>query len=330
MQFHQLQRRDFITLLGGAAAAWPLAAHAQRPALPVIGFLHSGSPTEWTHLVAAFNQGLNEGGFADGRNVTIEFQWANFQNDHLPALAADLVRRRVAVIAAAGGPASALAAKAATTTIPIVFSAGNDPIEDGLVTSLNRPDANVTGVAIMSNLLGAKRLELLHELVPPTAEVALLHNPTSSEREPLIVQAAANKLGRQLRILNVSNDRELDAALATILEQRIGGLLVEGEAFFTSRREQLILFTTRYAIPTVFAFREFTAAGGLMSYGASLSAAYRLMASYVARILKGEKPADLPVQQSTTLETVVNLKAARTLGLTVPPAILLRADEVIE
>jgi len=324
-----LRRRAFITLLGGAAT-WPLAARAQQPAMPVIGFLHTGSPAEWTHLVAAFNQGLNEGGFVDGRNVTIEFQWANFQNDRLPALAADLVRRRVAVIATAGSPSSALAAKAATTAIPIVFSAGNDPIEDGLVTSLNRPDANVTGVAIMSNLLGAKRLELLHELVPPTEEVALLHNPTSSEREPNIVQAAAEKLGRQLRVLNVSNDRELDAAFTIIREQRIGGLLVEGEAFFTSRREQLILFTTRHAIPTVYAFRELTAAGGLMSYGASLSAAYRLMASYVAHILRGAKPADLPVQQPTTLETVVNLKAAKALGITIPTGILLRADEVIE
>jgi putative ABC transport system substrate-binding protein len=325
-----VRRREFIWLLGGTAIAWPLAARAQQAAVPVIGFLHSGSPTEWTHLVAAFNQGLNEGGFVDGRNVTIEFQWANFQNDRLLALAADLVRHRVAVIATAGGPASALAAKAATTTIPIVFSAGNDPIEDGLVTSLNRPDVNVTGVAIMSNLLGAKRLELLHELVRPTAEVALLHNPTSSEREPNIVQAAAEKLGRQLRILNVSNDRELDAAFATILEQRIGGLLVEGEAFFTSRREQLILFMTRYAIPTVFAFRELTAAGGLMSYGASLSAAYRLMASYVARILKGAKPAELPVQQATKVELIINLKTAQALGLTVPLSLLGRADEVIE
>jgi putative tryptophan/tyrosine transport system substrate-binding protein len=214
-----VKRREFIALLGGAAVAWPLAGRAQQPTMPVVGFLHSGSPTEWTHLVAAFNQGLNESGFAGGRNVTIEFQWANLQNNRLPALAADLVRRRVAVIATAGGPAAALAAKAATTTIPIVFTSGNDPIEVGLVTSLDRPDANVTGVAIMSNLLGAKRLELLHELVPPTAEVALLHNPTSSEREPNIVQAAAEKLGRQLRILNVSNDRELDAAFATILKQ---------------------------------------------------------------------------------------------------------------
>ncbi len=324
-----MKRREFIAGVG-SAAAWPVVAQAQQQRAPVIGFLHNGSPALWTHLVAAFDQGLKESGLEDGRNVTVEFRWANLQNDLLPTLATDLVRRRVAVIATAGGPAPALAAKAATTTIPIVFNGGMDPIADGLVTSLNRPDSNLTGVAIMSNLLGGKRLELLHELIPPTAKVGMLHNPTSSENELKIVQGAADKLGRQLLIINVSNDRELETAFATILEQHIGGLLIEGEAFLTSRRDQLILFTTRHAIPTVFAFREFPAAGGLMSYGASLSAAYRLEASYVARILKGAKPADLPVQQSATFETVLNLRAARTLGLTIPTSILLRADEVIE
>ena len=224
----------------------------------------------------------------------------------------------------------ALAAKAATTTIPIVFNMGSDPIDAGLVTSLARPEANLTGVSIWSNLLGAKRLELLHELVPTGAVVDMLVNPTGSEAEQQIVQIAADKLGRRLRIHNVSTDRELDVAFATILEQRPGGLLVQGDPFFTSRRAQLILFTTRHAIPTVFAWREFVTAGGLMSYGTSLSAAYRLAGGYVARILKGAKPGDLPVQQSTTFETVLNLKAAKALGLTIPTSILLRADEVIE
>jgi putative tryptophan/tyrosine transport system substrate-binding protein len=325
-----VKRREFIAGLG--ASTLPPAARAQQPAMPVIGFLHNGSSVEWTQLglVAAFNHGLNDGGFVDGRSVTIEYRWANLENDRLAELAADLVRRRVAVIATAGGPAPALAVKAATKTIPIVFNAGADPIQAGLVLSLNRPEANVTGVAILSNLLGAKRVELLHELVAATAEVVLLHNPTSSESEPKIVRSAAEKLGRRLRILNVSNDRELDAAFATVLEQRVGGLIVEGEAFMMSRREQLVLFTTRHAIPTVFGFREFVAAGGLMSYGASLSAAYRLEGGYVARILKGAKPGDLPVQQAAILETVVNLRAAKALGLTIPETLLATADEVIQ
>jgi len=326
-----MQRREFIALAGSAAAgvASPLA-RAQQPGTPVIGFLNNGSPAEWAHLVAAFNQGLTEGGFVEGRNVTIEYRWANLQNDRLPELAADLVRRRAAVIAVSGGLVPALAAKAATTTIPIVFNMGSDPIDAGLVTSLARPEANLTGVSIWSNLLGAKRLELLHELVPTGAVVDMLVNPTGSEAEQQIVQIAADKLGRRLRIHNVSTDRELDVAFATILEQRPGGLLVQGDPFFTSRRAQLILFTTRHAIPTVFAWREFVTAGGLMSYGTSLSAAYRLAGGYVARILKGAKPGDLPVQQSTTFETVLNLKAAKALGLTIPTSILLRADEVIE
>ncbi len=326
-----MRRREFIAGLG-SAAVWPLAALAQQQTMPVVGFLHNGASAEWTQLglVAAFNQGLNDGGFIDRRNVTIEYRWANLQNDRLPDLAADLVRRGVSVIATAGGPITALAAKAATTTIPIVFNAGADPVDDGLVTSLSRPEANVTGVAIMSNLLGAKRLELLHELVPPTAEIVLLHNPTGAEKEPRIVQTAANRLGRRLRVFNVSNDRDLDAAFELMLEQRVGELIVEGEAFMLSRRQQLVLFTTRYAIPTIFGFREFSAAGGLMSYGASFSAAYRLEGNYVARILKGDKPGDLPVQQSTQFETVVNLRAAKVLGLALPPSILIRADEVIE
>jgi ABC-type uncharacterized transport system substrate-binding protein len=326
----RMQRRSFLTLLGGAAAAWPLAARAQQPAMPVVGFLNSGSPAEWAHLVVAFKQGLNDAGFVEGRTVAIEYRWAMGQYDRLPELAADLVRRPVTVVAATGGSAAARAAKAATTTIPIVFVTGTDPVDDGLVTSLNRPDANLTGVSVFSSLLGAKRLELLHELVPATALVGSLANPTGAGNEPQIVQAAADKLGRQMRTINVSSDRELEAALVTILEQRMGGLLVQSDAFLTSRRDQLILFTTRHAIPTVFAWREFVSAGGLMSYGTSLSNSYRLAGGYVARILKGAKPADLPVQQSTTFETVLNLKAARTLGFAIPTSILLRADEVIE
>jgi putative tryptophan/tyrosine transport system substrate-binding protein len=324
-----MNRREFIAGLGGAAC--PTLAPAQSTT-PVIGFLHIGSAAEWGQLglVAAFNQGLSDSGFADGRNVAIEYRWADLRTDRLPELAADLVHRRVAVIATAGGPASAHAAKAATTSIPIVFNAGADPISDGLVTSLNRPGANVTGVAIMSNLLGAKRLELLHGLVTPTAEVVLLHNPTNTEREPEIVLSAARKLGRRARILNVSNERELDVVFETLLQQQVGGLIVEGEAFMLSHREQLVLFTTRHAIPTVFGFREFVRAGGLLSYGASLGAAYRLQSSYVGRILKGEKPGDLPVQQSTKVELVINLKAAKVLGITIPETLLATADEVIQ
>ena len=332
MTFDRMERREFITLLGGAAVACPLAAHAQQPALPVIGFLNSGSPADWTRLVAAFNQGLSETGYVEGRNVAIEYRWAHGQNDRLPELAAELVRRQVAVIAALGGTTPALAAKAATATIPIVFVSGNDPVESGLVTSLGRPDANLTGLSVFSSLLGAKRLELLHELVP-TAALAMLANQTtasSASSELQIVQAAADKIGRQVRILNVSTDRELDAAFAAILEQRIGGLLVLGEPFLSSRRDQLVLFTTRHAIPTVFAWRDFVTAGGLLSYGTNLRASYRLAGTYVGRILKGAKPGDLPVQQPTTFEFVLNLKAAKALGLTIPTSILLRADEVIE
>jgi putative ABC transport system substrate-binding protein len=329
MTFDRMRRREFITLLGGAAATWPLAARAQQRTLPVVGFLNSGWPAEWAQLVAAFNQGLTEAGYVEGRNVAIEYRWARGQNDRLPELATDLVRRRVAVIASMGGTTAALVAKAATATIPIVFVIGGDPIDDGLVTSLARPDANVTGFTVFSTLLGAKRLELLHELVP-TGVLAMLVNPTTVPFERQIVQAAADQIGRQVRMLNVSTDRELDAAFATIIEQRIGGFLVQGEPFLTSRRDQLVLFTTRQAIPSVFAWRVFVTSGGLLSYGTSLPASYRQAGTYVGRILKGAKPGDLPVQQPTTFETVLNIKAAKALGLTIPTTILLRATEVIE
>jgi putative tryptophan/tyrosine transport system substrate-binding protein len=325
-----IRRREFITLLGGAAAS-PRVVRAQQPALPVIGFLNSGSAAEWAHLVAAFKEGLNELGFVEGRNVTVEYRWAQGENERLPSLAADLVGRQVVVIVAFGPPA-ALAAKAATTAIPIVFMAGTDPIDLGLVTNFRRPTANVTGLNVFAEVLTPKRQELLHELVPAAPVVAMLVDPTAAQTRSELrnVQAAADRIGQQVRIFNASSDREIDAALATIVDQRIGGLIVQADQFFTIRRDQLVLLTTRHAIPTIFGWREFAVAGGLMSYGTSLRASYRQLAIYTGRILKGEKPADLPVQQATTFKTVVNLKAARALGVTIPTAILLRADEVIE
>jgi putative ABC transport system substrate-binding protein len=327
-----MRRREFITLLGGATVGWPLAARAQQPAIPVIGFLNPGSPTEWSHLVAAFKDGLANAGYVEGRNVAIEYRWGGDHYDGLPEMAADLVRRRVALIVTAGGPGTALAAKAATSSIPIVFVSGTDPVDTGLVSNLRRPDANLTGAHVLTTLLSAKRQELLHELVPSAAAVAMLANPSNAQTrfELSEVQVAADKIGQRVRILTASTDSEVDAAFATIVEQRIGGLLVQGDVFFTSRRDQLVLLTTRHAIPTIFAWREFVTAGGLMSYGASLRAGYRLAGTYAARILKGEKPADLPVQQAATVEFVINLKAAKALGLTFPLALLTRADEVIE
>jgi putative ABC transport system substrate-binding protein len=326
-----MRRRDFIPLLGGAAAAWPAAARAQQPAMPVVGFLNSGSAAEWAHLVAAFKEGLSEASYVEGKNVAVEYRWAQGENDRLPGLAADLVHRQVAVIAAFGPPAAA-AAKEATAKIPIIFSVGTDPIDLGLVTSFRRPTSNLTGINIFVDVLTPKRQELLHELVPAAPVVAMLVNPTSAQTQSELrgVQAAADRLRQQVRIFNVGSDREIDAAFATIIDQRIGGLLVQPDPLFTGRRDQLVLLTTRHAIPTVFGFREFAMAGGLMSYGTSLRAAYRHVGVYAGRIVKGEKPAGLPVQQATAFETVVNLKAAKALGVTIPTGILLRADEVIE
>jgi putative ABC transport system substrate-binding protein len=268
-----MNRRAFITLLGGAAAAWPLAARAQQLPMPVIGFLNSGSPAEWAPLVAAFKDGLNELGFVEGRNVAVEYRWAQGENERLPGLAADLVRREVAIIAAFGPPA-ALAAKAATATIPIVFSVGTDPIDLGLVTNFRRPTGNVTGLNVFAEVLTPKRQELLRELVPTAPLVAMLVNPTAAQTRPELrnVQFAADKIGQQVRIFNVNSDSEIDAAFATIVDQRIGGLLVQTDQFFNLRRDQLVLLTTRHAIPTVFGWREFVKAGGLMSYGTSLHA----------------------------------------------------------
>ena len=301
------------------------------PPMPVVGFLNSGSAAEWTHLVAAFKQAMNEFGYVEGKNVIVEYRWSDWENERLPALAADLVRRRVAVIAAFAPPA-ALATKAATDMIPIIFQVGTDPIDLGLVTSFRRPTSNLTGINIFAEALTPKRQELLHELVPTAPFVAMLVNPTSPQTklEVRSVEAAADKLGQRVRIFNISTDRDLDAAFATIVGQRIGGLLVQADQFFTGRRDQLVLLTTRHAIPTVFGWREFVVAGGLISYGTSLRASYHQVGAYVARVLKGEKIADLPVQQTTAFETVVNLRAAKALGVTIPTAILLRADEVIE
>src|SRR6516165_1266929 len=326
-----IARRKFLATLGGAAAAWPLAARAQRPPVPVVGFLNSGSAAEWAHLVAAFTEGLNEAGYVEGKNVAVEYRWAQGENDRLPGLAADLVRRQVAVIDALGPPATA-AAKAATTTIPIIFAVGTDPIDLGLVTSFRRPTSNLTGINIFAEALTPKRQELLHELVPNASLVAMLVNPTSPQTQSEVrnVEAAVDKLGQRVRIFNVTTDRELDAAFATIIDQRIGGLLVQPDQFFTGRRDQLVLLTTRHAIPTVFGWREFVIAGGLISYATSLRASYRQVGAYVGRVLKGEKLTDLPVQQATAFETVVNLKAAKALGVAIPTGILLRADEVIE
>jgi ABC-type uncharacterized transport system substrate-binding protein len=332
MRFVQLGRREFITLLGGAAAAWPLAARAQQPGMPVIGFLDSKSPDDSAHMVAAFRRGLNGSTFIEGQNVAIEFRWAQSQYDQLRALAADLVRRRVDVIAATGGPA-ALAAKAASATIPIVFRIAADPIAAGLVASLSRPGGNVTGVTSLNLEVGPKRLEFLHELVPSATIMAALVNPTNPSNAEILsrdLQATARLLGLQLHLLHASSDADIDAVFATLTELRAGGLVIGTDALFTSRDEKLAALALRYRIPTIYQWREFVAAGGLMSYGGSLADSYRLAGVYTGRILKGEKPADLPVQQATKLELFINLKTAKALGLDVPATLLSTADEVIE
>jgi putative tryptophan/tyrosine transport system substrate-binding protein len=325
-----MRRREFVALIGSVALGWPAAALAQQPALPVIGVLSPLPPLP--SAKSGLNEGLNEAGFIEGNNVTVEYRSASGHIDQLPALAADLVSRKVAVILAGGGPDSALAAKAATATIPIVFGTATDPIDSGLVTSISRPTANLTGVYLIGTLLNPKRLELLRELIPSAALMAVLLNPTRTgfQDEVREIQAAADKMGLKLRILTASTDGEIDAAFATLLEQHVGGLIVDGDQFFTERHDQLVLLTTRHAIPTIFAWREFVSAGGLMSYGTSLSAAWRQGGLYAGRILKGAKPADLPVVQPTTFDLAVNLTAAKVLGINVPPTLLARADEVIE
>jgi putative tryptophan/tyrosine transport system substrate-binding protein len=327
-----VKRRQFITLLGGAAAAWPLAARAQQPAMPAIGFLDSKSSDDSAHMVAAFRRGLNESTFIEGQNVTIEFRWAQNQYDQLPVLAADLVRRRVDVIAATGGPA-ALAAKAASATIPIVFRVAADPIAAGLVASLSRPGGNVTGVTSLNLEVGSKRLEFLHELVPTATIMAALVNPTNPTNAEILsrdLQATARLLGLQLHLLHASSDADIDAVFATLTELRAAGLVIGTDALFSSRDEKLAALGLRYRIPTIYQWREFVAAGGLVSYGGSFADSYRLAGVYTGRILKGEKPAELPVQQATKLELFINLKTAKALGITVPPTLLALADEVIE
>jgi putative ABC transport system substrate-binding protein len=325
-----MRRRDFIGLIGGAAA-WPVAARAQQPAMPVVGLLDGAERTSGS-VLAAVRAGLNETGYFEGRNVVIEFSAAEGRYDRLPALAVELVRRKVSVIFAPGSTPAALAAKAATVTIPIVFANGGDPIALGLVKSLNRPGGNVTGVLFLSDSVLLKRLELLHELVPQATTIAFLKNPTNptAEQNTTNIQAAARTLGRQLIVLDASTADEVDRAFATIVRERIGALVVSQDVFFFSRRNQLVALATRHAVPAIYFVREIVEGGGLMSYGDDREESFRQAGIYLGRVLKGEKPADLPVQQPVKFELVVNLQAAKVIGLAVPESFLLRADKVIE
>ena len=327
-----MRRREFISLLGGVAVAWPVAARAQQPAVPVIGLLGSTSPAAWAPYLMAFRQGLREAGYVEGQNVTIEYRWAASDYTRLPTLAADLVRQHVAVIVAVGGSASASAAKAATTTLPIVFSTGGDPLTLGLVTSLNRPGGNATGVSVLLAEMEGKRLGLLRDMVSTAHLIAALLNPHSpvSASELKDVQQAARAVGQQIHILNASSEYGLDAAFASLVQAGAGALLVGSDPFFNSRREYLVSLAARARIPAIYESREFTVAGGLMSYGTNLANGYRQVGLYAGRILKGEKPHDLPVVQSSKFEFAINLKTAKTLGLDVPLRLQQLADEVIE
>jgi putative ABC transport system substrate-binding protein len=326
-----MRRREFLTLLGGAAA-WPLAAHAQQAELPLVGMLGGHTAAEWQPFVTAFNEGLKEIGYVNGQNVTIEYRWAAGDYSQLPTLAADLVRHKAAVIAAIGGVNSAFAAKAATSEIPIVFLTGRDPVELGFVESFNHPGGNLTGVTMLNDALTAKRFELLHELVPNAATIAFLINP-GNRNHPFharTLEAAARASGQRLIVLGVASEREFEPVFSTLVGEHVEGLIVAADPFLDSERERLVKLVIRDSIPTIFQWREFVQAGGLISYGTSLADAHRQQGIYAGKILKGAKPSDLPVVQPTKFELFVNLKAARALGLTVPISILLRADEVIE
>ena len=325
-------RREFVTALGSAAITWPLAARAQQPAMPVVGFLSVRSPDTSAEMRSAFHSGLKETGYVVDHNVAIEHRWAEGHFDRLPALASDLVRRQVAVIAALGSAAPGRAAKAATSLIPIVFQTGSDPVQDGLVTSLNRPSGNITGVSRMDVSLAPKRVELLHELLPKATAIGLLLNQTNpiAEFQMQEIQEAARSLGLQLDVLKAGTERELDTAFASLVQQRTSALVIANDPFFANRREQLVALAARHAVPTMYPDREPVAAGGLMSYAANLLDSDRQAGVYVGRILKGEKPANLPVMQPTKFELVINLKTAKALGLTVPQTLIVAADEVIE
>jgi putative tryptophan/tyrosine transport system substrate-binding protein len=331
MQFDQLKRREFIALLGGAAA-WPLAARAQQPAMPVIGILASVSPGPYAPFIGAIKEGLQQIGYVEGRNVAIEYRWAEGQYNRLPQQAAELVDRGVAVIILVGGGPTTAAAKTATATIPIVFISGDDPVKSGAVGALNRPGGNVTGVSLLTVAIEAKRLQLLHELVPNVAVVAALinqHNP-QADVQVQELQGAARTLGLQVEVFKASSPSEIDTAFTNMVQQRAGAVVVAGDAFFNSRKEQFVVLAARHALPTISTFREFAAAGGLMSYGTSLADGYRQTGVYAGRILKGEKPAEIPVQQAVKVELVINLQTAKTLGISIPLPLLGRADEVIE
>src|SRR5499426_212090 len=332
MRFDQLRRREFITLVGGVAAAWPLPARAQQPAMPVVGVLSAEWPNLFNDRLRAFYDGLREIGYVEGRNLAIEYRWAEGQNDRLPALAAELVRHQVTVIVSTSTPA-VLAARTATTTIPIVFFVAADPVQLGLVTSLSRPGGNLTGVVTLNVEVAAKRLELLHELVPTATIVALLVNPASTALAETItreLEAAARTLGLELHVLHASSEGEIDAAFATLVQLRARALVIGADALFNSRSEQLAALTIRHRVPAIYQFREFVSAGGLMAYGSTVLDTYRPLGVYTGRILKGEKPADLPVQQATKVELVINMKTAKALALSIPMPLIGRVDEVIE